>query len=188
MCPSSKARSSLTKPIGLGGRNPSSSCAYVSLLSSIGGRSQSIRIWSRVRSLLASKMLCNTQQLWTTVGKKSSFKEDFVPISLNLDFSIPNPLSTLILVDECLRLNHTSSRERGNPIGPILNGVIHQLSNGYPRSATRYGGNGSPDGHDIGSSWNPPITPSSTFRYNSVRLKWALSCRDPGGPVLIEVK
>ena len=147
-----------------------------------------MRIWSRVRTLLASRMLCNTQQQCTTVGKKSSFNDDLVPISLNLDLSMPNPLSTLILVDECLRLNQTSSRESGVPIGPILNGVIHQLNNGYPRSATMYGGNGRPDGYNIGSSWNPPITPSSTLRYNSVLLKWALSCSDPGGPVLMEVK
>ena len=57
------------------------------------------------------------------------------------------------------------------PMGPILNGVMHQLKSGYPWSATMYGGNGRHAGHDIRSSWKPGITPSSTFRYNSVDLK-----------------
>ena len=61
---------------------------------------------------------------------------DLPPISLNLAFSMPNARSTHMRVDECLRLNHTSSFARGMPMGPILNGVMHQLKRVYPRSAT----------------------------------------------------
>ena len=141
-----------------------------------------------MRSLLARSMLCKTQHTCTTVGRNSSFIDDFVPISLKRALSIPKPLSTLIRVEECLRLNHASSLVNGNPMGPILNGVMHQLKRGYPLSATIYGGNARAEGHVNGSSWKPPIIPASTFRYSSELLKCALSCNDPGGPVFIEVK
>ena len=134
--PSSNARSSLTRLMGRGGWNASSSCLWGMFHSSIEGRLQSINIWSSVRSLLASSMLWRTQQQCTTVGRKFSFMEDLVPISLNLAFKIPKPRSTLIFVEGCFWLNQASSLDRGTPIGPILKGVMHQLSSGYPRSAT----------------------------------------------------
>ena len=139
-------------------------------------------------SLLARRMLCRTQQQCTTVGRKSSFKDDLVPISLNLALSMPKPRSTLIRVEECFLLNHASSLVNDKPRGPFLNGVMHQLKRGYPRSATIYGGKDNADVQVSGSSWKPPIIPSSTLRYNSVLLKCALSCSEPCGPVLMEVK
>jgi hypothetical protein len=103
----------------------------VKSLSSIGRRWQSIRIWSNAKSLLTNNMLCRIQQKCITVGRKSSSKDNIVPIYLNLNFSISNPLSTLILMDECFRLNHTSSVERDNLMRLFLNDMIHQLKSGY---------------------------------------------------------
>jgi hypothetical protein len=86
--------------------------------SSMGGRWHSSSIWSKVRSLLANKMLCNTQHVCTTVDTNSSFRLHFPPIFLNLVFRMPNPLSTLMRVDECFLLNQTSSFVKGVPMGP----------------------------------------------------------------------
>ena len=58
--------------------------------------------------------------MWTIVGRKSSFKDDFTPISLNLAFRMPNARSTHMRVDECLWLNHTSSFVSAMLMGPIL--------------------------------------------------------------------
>lgn len=43
---------------------------------------------------------------------------------------MPNHLLTLMRVDECLRLNHSSSLVKATPIGPLLKGVMHQLNRG----------------------------------------------------------
>lgn len=89
---SNNALSLLTKPIGLGGRKMSFSSRRGKSSTSIGGKWQSSSIWSKVRSLLESRMLCNIQQVCTIVGMKSIFKEDFPSISLNLALSIPSPV------------------------------------------------------------------------------------------------
>ena len=57
--------------------------------------------------ILASKqyVVQDTTMMHIIIGRKSSFNKDNVPIFMNLTFSMPNPCSMFMYVEECIRLN-----------------------------------------------------------------------------------
>lgn len=106
-------------------------------LLSIGEKWKCIAIWSNIQSLLANNILCKIQQQYIMKGRKLNFN-NVVPISLSLALKMSNFLSTFIYIDECFFSNQTTSFERDNFIGPILNDVMYQLKIINTQSTTMY--------------------------------------------------